>query len=133
MCTSSTIQSAPVVFLTLTRSMCCSFLYCPFLSWSPKRTNFRMWNFLILSEKLAFCPFQLLGLYRQYNNSLYHIVNSDKQLYEYTAAMTTISGVRVLCRFDCTCSRLTERNTRIYYYGSMCFTAYVDDIPAGIK
>ena len=91
-----------------------------------------MWNFLILSEKLAFCPFQLLGLYRQYNNSLYHIVNSDKQLYEYTAAMTTISGVRVLCRFDCTCGRFTDRNTRVYCYSSMCFTAVVYDIPTAV-
>ena len=50
-CTSSTIQSAPGAFLVSTRPACCSYLYCPCLSGSPKWAHFRRGSFLTLLKE----------------------------------------------------------------------------------
>ena len=76
-------------------------------------------------------------------STIYLLLYTEYKITETCSSVEDHVGVRLhrsydyeyvgfVCRFDCTCGRLTERNTRICYYSSMRFTAVVYDIPAGI-
>ena len=61
-CASSTIHSAPGVFLASVRPACGSSSYCPFSCGSPKRAHFRRGNSSSPSKKCYFCFYYVLIL-----------------------------------------------------------------------